>query len=121
MHDAKRARDEITGHRGNQRRHERTVLDPTEHQELEAEDGAGQRRTEDRAEAARDPGCDQLPPRAPVDAQVPRQEVSEACAHLDGRTLAPGAAAEQVREHGAHEHHRRHAEGQLRRRRGWRR
>ena len=41
--------------------------------------------------------------------------IREARPHLDGRAFAPGAAAEEMGEHGAGEDHRRHAERNLRR------
>ena len=61
MHDAERARRQVADDRGDQRGDERVVLDAPEHDELEAEHRAGDRRAEHRAEAARDARGEQLP------------------------------------------------------------
>ncbi len=110
--NAQRARRAIADHRGDQRRHERLVLDATQRAELESKHCAGQRRPENRAETAGRTRHQQLPAQALVETQALRQRIREAGAHLHRRAFAAGAATEHVGQYGADQHHRRQAQRQ---------
>ena len=71
---------------------------PTDGDDLEPEDRAGDRRAEDRAEAAGDAGREELAARLLAHAEAVRDLVGEARAHLHGGPLATRAAAEHMRE-----------------------
>ncbi len=83
-----RARREVADERGDHRRGERAVLDPTEHDELEPEHGARDRCAEDRAEAARHARRQELSPQGACELQAVRHPVGEARAHLHRGPLA---------------------------------
>ncbi len=112
MH-TERARHPIAHKRRDERRDERVVFDPPDDDDLQAEQRAGDGRPEDRREPSCHPGCEELPPRDGAEAKAVRDGVCNRTAHLDRRPFAAGAAAEDVREDRADEHHRRHAERDL--------
>jgi hypothetical protein len=62
---------------------------------------------------ARDACCEQLPTDALVETQAVRHPVRQTRAHLHGSALSTGAPPEEVREHGADKHHRRHPQWNL--------
>ena len=90
------------------------ILDPPAHDELQAEHGPRDRRAEDGTEAPGHTRGQELPPHWPLDSEAVREPVGEARPHLHGRAFAAGAPAEEVREHGAHEHQGSHPQRDLR-------
>lgn len=111
--DAEGAGGHVADDRGHQRGDEGAVLDAPEDDEFQAEEGASDGGSEDRAEAPRDPRGQELAPQGRVDTEAMREPVGEARAHLDSGSFAACASAEEVRQHGPQEHHGRHAQRQL--------
>ena len=79
-------------------------------EDFDAEDGAGERRPEDGAEAGADAGHEDDAAIGGVEAEEARELVGEGGAGLNGCALAPGGAAEEMGEKGAEEDQRRHAQ-----------
>ena len=92
------AEDRVGDDRGDERRDERLRLDVVAIQELGAEDGAAERRPEDRPDAGRHPDRDRDPRIARVEVEQAPEVGPEPGADLGGRTLAPAGPARSDRD-----------------------
>ncbi len=107
MHAPER-RDGIGDDRGDQARQQRVVAKASDHQDLEPEDGARERRAEDRREPRADACHQQDPPVFLAHLQDMRELVRERAAHLHRGAFAADRRAEQMRDDRAHQDERRH-------------
>ncbi len=111
---SERASHAIPDQRRHEGRDQGVVFHAPHHDDLEPEQRPRDRRPEDRAEAARHACCEQLPAAVATETEAVRDRVRQASAHLHGGALASGAAAEEMGQDRADQHHRRHAERDLR-------
>jgi hypothetical protein len=105
---AEPGRHQVPDDPGHERRVEHVVEHGAQHQDLEAEDRAGDGRAEDRGEAGGQPAHHDLPPVAGREAQDRAHRRGERGADLAGRTLLAEGGTRSQGDDGRDQLHRRH-------------